>query len=679
MNYINRKNMHILNIDNNDEILLSQLNFLIDYPTSVVYIEKNDEYHGMITHESIKKAFFLKRDYVEAEQNVLLLDKKDYYRALSIFKNNPEIKSIPIVVNKKIIGEYKRSDDIFLLETQNNFINNKFIKLEGKIALVKPSDETLINGFNKLINNFNKVNYIVDIISKKELYQVEKEYNYIFFISEEELNSTLTYYLYVLGKQISNVYKFLTIKTMNYIIQKEMQQSVINYIKSKGINIFNMCFYSNGSDYFYNMEKELIEKYTKRNSQKRGFLYPEDRKEFFGKLYNEEYANNLCHLDVSEKIIDGITYLKDQKTKYLNIKNGERVTFYQPQTAIQHIYFFGPCISIGNFCEDKHTIESFLQKEINKITSSIQVVNKGSFSDVNSMINKILSTPLQKNDIIFIYAYNNVFDNITNINLYEILEKNNVKSTYLVDCPVHCNYLVNEVYAKEFFKLTKNFLTLNNASSNININLDKNYLINLYISRYFYNLNLSMYKKIGSIVMNCNPFTLGHRHLIEEALKIVDFLIIFVVEEEKSLFSFDFRYSCVKKNTEDLKNVFVVPSGDYIISKTTFPEYFIKIADEDIKFNIEKDLLTFAQVIAPKLNIKYRFVGEENNDDVTNKYNIAMKEILPNNGIKLIEIPRKRYNGIEISASLVRKKLENNDLNNIDKFLTETTKKMLDL
>ncbi len=678
MIYINRKHMNVLNTDNN-KVFFSQLEFLINYPTNEIYIEKDGEYYGNITHEEIKNSFFQKKDYVEVKNKTFELNEQNYYKALNKFKEHPEIKSIPIVVNKKIIGEYKRSDDIFLLETQNNFINNKFIKLEGKIALVKPSDETLITGFNKLINNFNKVNYIVDIISKKELYQVEKEYNYIFFISEEELNSTLTYYLYVLGKQISNVYKFLTIKTMNYIIQKEMQQSVINYIKSKGINIFNMCFYSNGSDYFYNMEKELIEKYTKRNSQKRTFLYPEDRKEFFGKLYNEEYANNLCHLDVSEKIIDGITYLKDQKTKYLNIKNGERVTFYQPKTAIQHIYFFGPCISMGNFCEDKHTIESFLQKEINNVAQSIQVVNKSSFSDVNSMINKILSTPLQKNDIIFIYAYNNVFDNITNINLYEILEKNNVKSTYLVDSPVHCNYLVNEIYAKEFFKLTKKFLTLNNASSNININLDKNYLINLYISRYFYNLDLFKYNKVGSIVMNCNPFTLGHRHLIEEALKVVDFLVIFVVEEDKSVFSFDFRYSCVKKNVEDLKNVFVAPSGDFIISKTTFPEYFIKVADEDIKVNIEKDLVIFSQIIAPKLNIKYRFVGEENNDDVTNKYNIAMKNILPKNGIELIEVPRKKFNGIEISASIVRKKLENNELDNIDKFLTNTTKKMLNI
>lgn len=670
--------MNVLNTDNN-KIFFSQLEFLIDSPTNVIYIEKDGKYYGNITHEEIKTSFFQKKDYVEVKNKTFEFNEQSYYEALNKFKEHPEINSIPLVINNKIEGEYIRNDEQYLLESQNQFINNKFFNLQRRIALVKPSCKDLINGFNKLIDNFNRVNYKFDIIEKKDVYNCENKYNYILFASEEELNSTLTYYLYILGKQINNIYKFLTIKNINYIIKKEMYQNAINYIKDKGVNIFNMYFYSNGSEYFDNMERELTEKYAKRNSPRGCLLYTEDRKDFFNELYSEEYAESICSFDLAEEIVDGITYLKSQQSKYLNIKNGERVTSYQPKTAIQHIYFFGPCISLGAFCEDKHTIESFLQKEINNVAQSIQVVNKGAFSDTNSMINKILSTPLQKNDIIFIYSDNNVFDNIKNVNLYEILEKHNVKSSYLVDCPLHCNYLVNEIYAKEFFTLIRNLLILDNTLKLNKINFNRNYLINLYISRYFYNLDLFKYNKVGSIVMNCNPFTLGHRHLIEEALKVVDFLVIFVVEEDKSVFSFDFRYSCVKKNVEDLKNVFVAPSGDFIISKTTFPEYFIKVADEDIKVNIEKDLVIFSQIIAPKLNIKYRFVGEENNDDVTNKYNIAMKNILPKNGIELIEVPRKKFNGIEISASIVRKKLENNELDNIEKFLTNTTKKMLNI
>ena len=42
--------------------------------------------------------------------------------------------------------------------------------------------------------------------------------------------------------------------------------------------------------------------------------------------------------------------------------------------------------------------------------------------------------------------------------------------------------------------------------------------------------------KFGAVVMNCNPLTLGHRYLIEQALKQCDYLMIFVVQEDKSFF-----------------------------------------------------------------------------------------------------------------------------------------------
>ena len=63
--------------------------------------------------------------------------------------------------------------------------------------------------------------------------------------------------------------------------------------------------------------------------------------------------------------------------------------------------------------------------------------------------------------------------------------------------------------------------------------------------------------------MNCNPFTLGHRYLIEQASEKVDHLYVFVVEEDKSFFPFSDRIGLVKKGTADLKNITVKPSGKY--------------------------------------------------------------------------------------------------------------------
>lgn len=133
----------------------------------------------------------------------------------------------------------------------------------------------------------------------------------------------------------------------------------------------------------------------------------------------------------------------------------------------------------------------------------------------------------------------------------------------------------------------------------------------------------------------------------------------------------------VCEGVADLKNVKVVPSGPFILSRTSFPKYFIKESDADIVENVENDITFFAERIAPYLSISYRFVGEEPNDSVTNEYNLAMKRILPKYGIELVEIPRKEQDNTYISASLVRKYLTDDDTMNLKKLVPESTVKIL--
>ena len=179
--------------------------------------------------------------------------------------------------------------------------------------------------------------------------------------------------------------------------------------------------------------------------------------------------------------------------------------------------------------------------------------------------------------------------------------------------------------------------------------------------------------QVGSIVMNCNPFTLGHRYLIEYAAQQVDHLYIFVVEEDRSLFKFDDRIKLVKAGTAHLKNVKVLPSGQFIISAVTFSEYFDKANLDGTTVDTSLDVETFGSQIAPCLNISVRFVGEEPLDPVTAQYNQSMKEILPKYGVELHEIPRKEINGAVISASRVRRLLEEKNWNEIKKLVPETT------
>ena len=165
-------------------------------------------------------------------------------------------------------------------------------------------------------------------------------------------------------------------------------------------------------------------------------------------------------------------------------------------------------------------------------------------------------------------------------------------------------------------------------------------------------------KQSGSIIMNCNPFTRGHRYLIEYAAKHCELLHIFVVQEDKSVFPFDVRLHLVKQGVCDLDNVQVHAGGNYIISSATFPSYFLKKEDEKVKIQAKMDATLFASRIAPPLCINVRFVGTEPNCVVTKQYNSILKMVLPTFGIKIVEIDRcKTSDGEVISASRVRRLL----------------------
>lgn len=176
----------------------------------------------------------------------------------------------------------------------------------------------------------------------------------------------------------------------------------------------------------------------------------------------------------------------------------------------------------------------------------------------------------------------------------------------------------------------------------------------------------------GAIVMNYNPFTMGHRFLIEQAAKQVDELIIFVVEQNKSYFSFEDRMWLVKQGVADLKNVSVLASGKYMISSMTLPGYFKKDELSDQLLDASMDLMLFLQV-ANALNISVHFAGEEPLEPFTCQYNDNMKRILPKYGVELNVIKRKEHNGMVISASRVRKALENKDFEQIRELVPQTT------
>lgn len=173
----------------------------------------------------------------------------------------------------------------------------------------------------------------------------------------------------------------------------------------------------------------------------------------------------------------------------------------------------------------------------------------------------------------------------------------------------------------------------------------------------------------GVVVMNCNPFTLGHRYLIEQAAKQVERLFVMVVREDCSLFAYAERKAMVEQGVAHLKNVTVIDGSEYAISQATFPTYFLKRLDDAADTQMLLDLDLFRRHIAPALGTTVRFVGTEPTDRLTRRYNQLMHDVLAD----VRETARLEKEGNAVSASRVRKAMEQGDMSTIRQLVPPTT------
>jgi [citrate (pro-3S)-lyase] ligase len=183
---------------------------------------------------------------------------------------------------------------------------------------------------------------------------------------------------------------------------------------------------------------------------------------------------------------------------------------------------------------------------------------------------------------------------------------------------------------------------------------------------------------IGSIVANCNPFTYGHRYLVEQALNCCDYVHVLVLAENRSSFGADERFFMVREGIKDLPRAVVHQVADFVISAATFPTYFMKEKVHAVRAGCRLDLELFGRRIAPALGITKRFVGTEPVCAVTGHYNEEMKKILPRYGISVTEIGRKCSGGEAISASAVRKWYGKGDFEGLKGLVPETTLEYLE-
>jgi [citrate (pro-3S)-lyase] ligase len=409
--------------------------------------------------------------------------------------------------------------------------------------------------------------------------------------------------------------------------------------------------------------------------------------------YEKYSKQQLIDLLTSPTVIDADPpYLKDMTTSVATIINGFRQTLPPPPGGLkQKVYIFGDCKTYGICAEDKDTVASQLQNLINGNALLIKVENRGIIESGGRILYSYdIANSIEYNDGDIVIFMGRSVKNIEGVYKLDItklfLPPNDVDMFF-----DHSHWTpkgMNAIAAELFKFLQENKLLYPNVNIPKYPDIDKyKKLLNNNdrrvsdFQKYKFQLELDEFKnslsayrpQIGSIVMNCNPFTLGHRYLIEYAASKVEKLFIFVVEEDKSIFPFSDRIELVRKGTEDLSNIVVLPSGNFIISQLTFTDYFGKSELQDKKIDPSMDVEIFGQHIAPTLGITVRFAGEEPIDNVTRQYNEAMARILPKYGVKFEVIPRKKVKGGVISASRVRKLLEAKDWKSIAQLVPITT------
>lgn len=434
--------------------------------------------------------------------------------------------------------------------------------------------------------------------------------------------------------------------------------------------------------------------------------YERDLKELFGELYSKEYVKELGR--IPQVIEKGDVYRhEDYASKYVNVIEGQRIVCYQPEHYKRTIHVYGRCGAFGYAVEDKNSLPSQIQLELNnRGYSDIRVMNHGLWGGEDEYVeHNFLNdcVAYKEGDIILFYLKHidkNLLKQWENAGVrykeitHEWHQYPEAKWCFF-DRPGHMNHIgyqhVAEIISEDLINQDFVGKSVNEAMYvNFNTNHLKSYLKKNNNSDFYKEINdyttsilkefplTDEIKECGSIVMNCNPFTKGHRYLIEYAAKQVDRLYIFVVKEDKSFFKYEDRFEMVKQGTSDLKNVIVVSSGKFIISSLTFPEYFMKDYVKEKNFDVSMDVETFCKHIAPPLSIKKRFAGEEPFDPVTLNYNENMRRILPKYGIEFYEIPRLALDDNRIiNATRVRQLLKEKDYTELEEYVPQSTFRIL--
>lgn len=531
-----------------------------------------------------------------------------------------------------------------------------------------------------------------------QVYEVNKQYNHILLIyTGDEFYTLISYedYIQIFNENTLNFYlqysnnHYVLMNKENSALAEEIFESntLISYclIEQTGnIGVFFYKYYTVG-DEFVKMKKILMEYGVKVYCVNVPCL------EEIKNKHNGNIKWSLGSMKIKNMVREEqILFLKPYFFKISNVDlnetdklPGKRKVVDNKGNNARKIFLVGPCIISGTCNPEGEELSSILYEKLSNLQYGYEIENVIVWNhQQNENVRKILEKDIRKNDIV-IFLMEKINEN--DLDLTHIYNEYKGEKWLYQDMPIHTTVTGNELIAEE---IIEKIIKVENANSNSSYDNEIvyygephfTYEYEREIYRYIDSIkkvDCSENKVIGAIVMNCNPFTKGHRHLVEYASSQVDYLYLFVVEEDLSVFPFYDRFLMVYEGVKDLTNVMVVPSGKFIISKDTFLGYFEK-ETEIVDIDSATDVYIFARYIARGLHITKRFVGEEPLDYVTNSYNEKMQEVLPKYGVELVVIPRKKTDkGEIISATNVRAMLYE-EKGNLAELVPNTTLKYLE-
>lgn len=673
--------------------LLPSLKEYLNYFMETIYVENEEGYiEGILTSGDVAKSIafgevFIQQSFFQINNTAKITES--YFT--TFFNEHANIRSLPLIISGNLYGQFtvRYSDS----EKKESSLWNE---IESEIACYLHENlirDVVISSDEENKELCNVIKRIPDIkIHSKDVIN----HSFVHLYSNQELRKYLRECLKNPIRSSRRKYISLQDMYMECLIRHCMETFERNHVKV-------LYFEAPRIDKIHNIGEEL----KRAAYQNISIEDIKDNESLIREIYQDNESGDYVRTGEFHacRYLDQGNYcnLADYSGKYLNIIDGKRATLHIPESYQHSVWFFGTCIARGAYVSDAYTIESQFQEMINhKFPNKYRMVNCGVAGRVGNEWNDfhyMMDMQFRQRDfVICIAQYSEFTINILKkcgVPIYEtshLFEQPNHLGRWFLDNLLHVNHKANKVIAEMidqilepfFYEKDENGITFRLSKSEDIDQSDYKYkeLIAEYIKEVkkaihdkWENMGTAFASKapIGAVVMNCNPFTLGHRYLIEESAKKVSLLICFVVQEDKSVFPFKDRIKLVKEGTKDLKNVLVLPGGKFMISTETFPEYFNKNHLQEMSINTTKDVRIFGKYIAPALEIKKRFVGTEPNDTVTEIYNRTLAEILPKYGIELIEIQRKQLKDEVISASYVRRLLQDGELDKIKDFVPETT------